>query len=419
MEENNIQPEIEKTDNRSTPRKPHKLKKKIGLVILAVVLTLILAFIGIAAYTVLFHEPDTGANEPPPFDTSALISPIAPETNKDANGSEEPTVPGETQPSAETQELRSEQKIFNFLFVGQDRIALNTDVIMLISFNTTKNTVNVLQIPRDTYIEISTYSGKINGLYAHYYLSNGYNIKDGLRKFANTLEQSLCIKIHNIGHINLDGVVAIVDAIGGVDVNVPAAITYYDQTLKQNVTIPAGKQHLNGTQAERFVRHRSSYLQADIGRIDAQKAFVSAFIQKLKSSFNASTVSKFVDIAFKNVTTDVSLADAVFYAKQLLKVDMNEINLMSMVGRGAMSNPDGTGLSFWIMVRKNICEMINTYFNIYDFEITDAIFDPNRIFTSTIRYPHINYIYTRQDISTDDPHSAGDINDSSIHIPHF
>ena len=149
--------------------------------------------------------------------------------------------------------------------------------------------------------------------------------------------------------------------------------------------------------------------------MDAQKAFVSAFIQKVKSSFNVSTVTKFVDIAFDYVTTDLSLSDAVFYAKEMMNVDMSNIGMMSMVGSGAT----GDGLSYWVMVRKNMREMIEKYFNIYDFEITDSIFDPNRIFTNTSHYSHFNSIYTRQDLSTPDPHSAGNINDESIYIPHF
>ena len=414
----NSKDEFEKeTENTETPK---KRKKKYGLIILAVILTVLAAVASIAAYTVLLHEPDTGVDAPPPFDTGLLNVP--PATNKDepdeSGKSPENTATetvSETEPSDPNAIPREKQKIYNFLFVGQDRIALNTDVIMLISFNTTTDKINVLQIPRDTYIRISTYAGKINGLYASFYLNNGGDVKKSLRSFANTLEQSLCIKIHNVGHINLNGVVAMVDAIGGVDVNVPSTITYFDETLKANVTIPAGKQHLDGKKAEGFIRHRSSYLQADIGRMDAQKAFVSAFIQKLKSSFNVGTVTKFVDIAFKYVTTDVSLSDAVFYAKEIMNVDMSNITLMSMVGSGAT----GDGLSYWVMVRKNMREMVEKYFNIYEFEITDSIFDPNRIFTNTSLYSHFNSIYTRQDITTPDPHSAGNINDNSIYIPHF
>ncbi len=390
-----------------------RIYKRIGLIILAIILIALVSVASVIAYTYFFHEPDTGVNEPPPFSTGVLNVTTPPETLE--NESSDETLLAETVPETTPDKLpRSKQKIYNFLFVGQDRVALNTDVIMLISFNTTTNKINIIQMPRDTYIRTKVYSGKLNGLYAQYYLTNGRNTTEALRSMANTLEQSLCIKIHNVGHVNLNGVVAIVDAIGGVDVNVPVAYSYYDEATKQSGTVPAGLQHLNGMKAEGFIRMRSKYLQADIGRIDAQKIFVSAFIKKLKSNLSVSTITSFVDTAFKYIKTDVSLADAVFYGKQLLEVDLEKINMMSMVGRGA----SGSGLSYWIMVRKNMCEMINTYFNIYDFDITDAIFDPDRIFTNTTNYSHFNSIYTNQSIATTDPHNADEINKDSIYIPH-
>ena len=413
----NQQTEI--TPNNTQKRTPNKkrIRKRIGLIILAVFLIVLVSAGAVVAYTYFFHEPNTGVNDPPPFATGGLNETTPPETTDETSEIEtsDETVTLETVPETTPDQLpRSQQKIYNFLFVGQDRIALNTDVIMLISFNTTTNKINILQLPRDTYINTSVYSGKLNGLYAHYYIKNGKKTIEALRSMADVLEQNLCIKIHNIGHINLNGVVSIVDAIGGVDVNVPVAYQYYDETTKQNVTIPAGVQHLNGIKAEHFIRMRSKYVQADIGRIDAQKIFVSAFIKKLKSNFTVTTIANFVDVAFKNVKTDLNAADAVFYGKQLLEVDLNQINMMSMVGRGA----SGDGISYYVMVRKNTCEMINTYFNIYDFDITDAIFDPNRIFTNTGKFSHFNSIYTNQSITTSDPHNADDINNESIYIPH-
>lgn len=413
---NNQQETKTDTTTEKTPNKK-RIRKRIGLLILAIILIALISVVGVVAYTFLFHEPETGVNEPPPFDTSKLNETTAPETTTETVEIETSaeTLPPETIPETDPSTLpRGEQKIYNFLFVGQDRVALNTDVIMLISFNTSTNKINILQIPRDTYIRTKVYSGKINGLYAQYYIKNGKKTPEALRSMADTLEQSLCIKIHNVGHINLNGVVAIVDALGGVDVNIPVSYKYIDVDTKQTVTVPAGLQHLDGIKAEHFIRTRSIYTQADIGRIDAQKLFVSAFIKKLKSNFTVSTIANFVDIAFKYIKTDVSLTDAVFYGKQLLDVDLEQINMMSMIGRAT----SGDGISYYVMVRKNMREMINTYFNIYDFEITDSIFDSERIYTNTTNFSHFNSIYTIQNISTTDPHNANDLNNDSIYIPH-
>jgi LCP family protein required for cell wall assembly len=409
------------TEVTETKVKKKKKGKIVLLIVLFTILALLLGVVGYAVYAVKFHTPDTGTDDPPPFATDGLFetedTTSPPETGTGTGtdtDTDTATTPEETQ---RPEPPKAKQNVYNFLVVGQDRVALNTDVIMLINLNATTHNINVLQIPRDTYIELSTYSGKINGLYAHYFVRNGRNKKVALRMFADTLEQNLCIKIHNIVHINLDGVQQIVTALGGVDVNVVSPITLF-YTDGTPVFLDIGLHHLDGYLAEQFIRHRSSYIQADIGRMDAQKIFMSAVIKKVQQNFNVSTIADLAEIVFKNTTTDINLTDGIFYAKELLNIELEYINFMSMVGKGSMSNEDGTGLSLYVMVRKNMREMINSYFNIYDFTITDSIFDRNRVFTSTEKYPHINQHYINENVNTKDPFSADDINDSSIKIPH-
>ena len=416
--------ENNQNDNNSLVDDTQKKKKSVKKIVLSVILVLVLAILAVGIYIGFIHKPDNGANSPPVFDTQGFDETIdglyeLPEgeesltTDTSANTEESTTEPVDPNTLP-----RSEQDIYNFLFVGKDRIALNTDVIMLINFNTSTKKIAVLQIPRDTYIQLGYYNGKINGLYAYYYLTNNNDSKVAMRLLADTLEQNLCIKIHNTAYIDLNGVAAIVDSLGGVEVNVPSPISYNSSTQKKTVTIPAGLQTLNGESAEHFIRHRSSYLQADIGRIDAQKAFLSGLIKKVKSEFNLTTISKLVENAFEYMSTNISLPDAVYFAKQLLGVEMSEIKFMSMLGCGAWSNPNGGGLSYYVMVRKNMREMIDTYFNIYDFSITDGIFDKNMVFTSKTIYPHFHKYYIRQDIVTEQPYNADNINDNSISIPH-
>ncbi|MBR5313912.1 MAG: LCP family protein [Clostridia bacterium] len=403
------------TESTETPAPKKKKKGKlILLIILITIFALLLGAVAYAVYTVKFHTPDTGINEPPPFATDGLKET---EDTTAPSEPEETDEPEETQPTDPSQLPKSQQKIYNFLVVGQDRVALNTDVIMIVNFNTTTHKINIMQIPRDTYIELSTYRGKINGLFGHYFMKNGRDKRVALRMFAETLEQNLCIKIHNFVHINLDGVREIVDTIGGVDVNVSAPFTIYG-TEGKIIYLSVGLHHLDGYLAERFIRHRATYLQADIARMDAQKIFMSALLKKVKNSFNINTIPKLAEVVYDNTITDVSFTDGVYFAKELLNVNLEEINFMSMLGKSTMTTFDGNGSSVYVMIRKNMVEMIDKYFNIYDFSITDSIFDTNRVFTSTKIYPHINKIYINENTETDDPYSADEIIDNSIDIPH-
>ncbi len=403
-----------------TEQKSKKKKRSVLKILLYVFFAIILSLFVLIVF-LLINKPDNGANVPPPFDTEGLHETI-PGLNELPEGESpletETTVSETTSPTPQTTP-KSEQDIYNFLIVGCDESTIYTDMIMLINFNTTTKNISVLQIPRDTYVQLSYYNGKINGLVPYHYITNNRDIKVALEKFASELEQHLCIKIHNYACINLAGVKSIVDTLGGIDVYVPAPMTYHDPRYKHTVTIYPGLQHLDGYQAEAFIRHRSTYAQADIGRIDAQKIFLSALLKKIKTDFNAATIIPLISDFFKYVTTDINLADGVFFARQMLDISMSDIRFMSMMGTSIGSNPDGTGLSIYVMARKNMREMIDKYFNIYDFPITDGIFDKNLVFTSKNYFPHVHKYYIRQDIVTPEPHDAQDINDNSISIPHF
>jgi len=116
---------------------------------------------------------------------------------------------------------------YNFLVLGHDRAANLTDVIILISYDIKQQTISMLQIPRDTYVELDDYSyHKINGAYNYYMTAarkNGSSNpeKDGCRGFASFLETNLCVKIHYCAVMDLDGFSGIVETIGeGKGINI-------------------------------------------------------------------------------------------------------------------------------------------------------------------------------------------------------
>ena len=122
--------------------------------------------------------------------------------------------------------------------------------------------------------------------------------------------------------MNLDGFVNIVDALGGVEMNVPYRLYYPDPAQNLYIDLYPGYQTLTGAEAEQFVRFRHGYLQADIGRQNAQKMFMSAFIQKAKSSLNISNVGTLTTVATEiidNLTTDITVSDFVYFAKEMLE----------------------------------------------------------------------------------------------------
>ena len=272
---------------------------------------------------------------------------------------------------------------YNFFVLGRDKAAFLTDVMMIVNVDTANNSVTIMQLPRDTYISGNYPTNKLNAVYStiyHKYWSETGNEADAakfaLDEFTKLIEQSLCINIHYSAIMNLEGFKNIVDILGGVDVDVEFPMRYRDPDQELYIDIPAGTQHLNGAQAEGFVRYRYGYAAADMGRQDAQKKFMFALFTKLKSTLSISEISRLTQVTneiYDNLLTDIPAADVVFFAKCLLGIDASSIRMLTIPG----SLPAN---GYFVINKAGTIHVVNTYFNAYSAEITDYMFDQNRIF---------------------------------------
>ncbi|MGN1127541.1 MAG: LCP family protein [Candidatus Flemingiibacterium sp.] len=368
-----------KNNNNLQKRRPAKRRIPVYKIVLAVlVIVLLAAIVGGAAFLKL-HKPSVDTDIPFQTDTEPPDTIDQPDTTL--------PVSTDTEPSTPSGSFTRDTESVNFLVVGRDAASWNTDVIMLVNFNMREGSLSVMQLPRDTYIEIDQVRGRINTAMktmrsAAYSknpsLSQEELLKAGMAGMCELLEKSLCIQIDGYAHINLEGFRGIVDAIGGVKMDVPYDMDYEDPEQDLYIHLKAGTQILDGKKAEMFVRFRDGYVQADIGRIDAQKLFLTALFKQLKSSMTVSTIPKLAEQVFKYVTTDLPLADIVIYAKKLLGVDMEKISMMTLHGSALQTE---TGAWYYCMNRAATLDMINTYFNVYSDPITDAIFDKTQAFT--------------------------------------
>ncbi|MDD4773458.1 MAG: LCP family protein [Eubacteriales bacterium] len=300
-------------------------------------------------------------------------------------------------------------------------MGLNTDIIMLISFDINNGAINILQIPRDTYMVVNSYPHRINSVYAlmynNAYKNNEKDIEDAaMHDFASLLEQNLSIEIDYYALCNLKGFGNIIDIIGGVKMDVPQNMYYEDPEQDLYINLKKGIQTLNGDKAEQFIRYRSGYVEADIGRMDAQKLFISALIQQLKSSISVSTLAGIAEEAADNIKTSLTLAEIVYFVKEFYLIDNADMNFITFPGESARSEIT-TGAWYYVMHRADIHALINLYFNVYKTEIPDAQFDSKRVFTN-IKKPHINDIYNTE-LSGDLQElirSAEEINKEGINI---
>jgi len=191
----------------------------------------------------------------------------------------------------------------NILFLGSDNRPdepARADTILLMRVNGGKKTMSQLSIPRDTLVDIPGYGeGKINSAYAY----------GGPALMIQTVEQFTGVPINHYVQLDFDGFPEIVDAVGGVDIDVPKTIdsqypVEYDWT---DVHFDAGPQHMNGDRALVYVRVR--YSDDDFQRMGRQQQFMEALQKRFTSPFNMARLPLTAPGMIGALTTDLSTND--------------------------------------------------------------------------------------------------------------
>lgn len=436
-----------KEKKKDTARKKNTKLTGSQIALIAVVFILYTVVIVTASWILFYKPAQQKKNEDMPFDTTPLsgaeVNPAPPVREGDAadpagqnpegasgstdgkpeDGAADPSgdKSGTDASSSKTESAwKVRDGLYNILVVGMDKQANLADVTMLVNVNTADNSITVMQIPRDTLITTGVATDKINAQYAtlvkSYYLAGDDDCyMSALSQYARLLEQSLCIKIHKTVLVDLEGFPAIVNTVGPIRVFVPGPMYYEDPYQDLYIAIGEGWQELDGEAAEGFVRFRSDYVQADLGRMNAQKIFLTALYQKVVSLLKKMDVGKITELAqvvSYNVTTDMSVSDLVFFAKSFLSIGTENVTMLTIPGDMA----DEYYGSHYVINRAATLNIINDHFNIYENKIEDNIFDRNWTFCynydvyTSVYYAPAAYAYTSE-------YTADEIAEDGIDIP--
>ncbi len=227
----------------------------------------------------------------------------------------------------------SDKEPVNVLIVGIDAKnesnskGARTDTIMVANFNPTSKAVTIISIPRDTRVQISGRTGldKIN--HAHAY--------EGIEGAIRTVEDFLDIDIHYYYRIDYNGLSKLVDDIGGVEIDVPMNMKYYDPYADPplKIDIKKGKQILDSSKALQFVRFRKGYSDQDLGRIDAQHTFLRALADKLLDPMTVLKLPKLLETVTTYVETDMPPSVITSYAMKAVSINIDNINMITIPGQ--------------------------------------------------------------------------------------
>lgn len=259
----------------------------------------------------------------------------------------------------------------NILFLGIDRIGQNrsnsllTDTIIIVNVNQSGE-ITLLPIPRDLWID--SLKTKINALY--YYGEKSDEIT-GEELVKNTLEDLMGVEVHHTLLLDLNSVEKIVDAVGGIEVEVMESFVD-DQYPRDDVPPDAmpvssryktisfskGKQTLNGSRSLEYIRSRKSENEnenTDEARSERQEKVINALINKIASKEtlqNASSLGNLYALWHQEIQTSLSDEDIISYASKLypkqIVLKTVTIPIRSADEMGVLFNPPIKKYNQWV-----------------------------------------------------------------------
>ena len=244
---------------------------------------------------------------------------------------------------------------FTILFLGFDSKDNGSgdlhDVNYLAQFNLHTASLNILQIPRDTFTPDYTGSPthKFNSIYTW-----GNPKETPIQRVVTAVEENYSIPVDAYCTTTCDNVATIVDLIGGVPINMP-----FKMVFEADKVIPEGEQTLSGEQAEWMIRFRHGYQNGDIGRVQGQRLFMAAAMKKL-ISMNTIQIFNVTNKVYDQelIATDMSLEDVARLADLAGTIDMEHVHVFMLPGESAMVQEQ----SVWSVHKKAALNLVNRYF---------------------------------------------------------
>ncbi len=318
-------------------------KKKAGKVILIILLVLVLlAGIGYAVLEFVIKPPDTN--------------------------------PGGVTDNTNTTHVDGRKDgVYTFLVAGTDQISNNTDTIMIGSFDTVNHKLNIVSIPRDTLINIQHEVKKANAAYhyAAYYKnvegSSYYNC-DPVQSMRKELVKSMLgFDVDKYVLVNLDAAAEVVDAIGGVEFDLPIDMNYDSKKQDLHIHLNKGLQTLSGEDFVKVMRFRSSYAGGDLQRIEMQQKLLSALADQMLTLGNVPNLTKVAQIVADNMETDMTTENIIYFAKEFLKLGKDDVKFMTLP---KLSTGSVFGYSYVFTDIDAWLKMVNESLNPWTTEVT-------------------------------------------------
>ena len=211
-----------------------------------------------------------------------------------------------------------------------------SDTLMVASIDPKKNQASLLSVPRDTRVKIKGHGfDKVNAAYAY----------GKERLTQDTVENLLGVNIDHYVIINTKSFAKIIDALGGIDIDVPKRMYYEDPWDDDGgliIDFRPGMQHMDGAKAITYVRYRDE--EGDLGRIRRQQDFIKACLDKMVSPAIIPKLPTIIREVMDSIQTDLSFRQLLEFAGTLKESKQNGLKTDMVPGRPLYID----GISYWI-----------------------------------------------------------------------
>lgn len=254
--------------------------------------------------------------------------------------------------------------VYTILLAGNDDGTGNTDTIMVGKLDTVRHKIDFVSIPRDTIINVEWDNRKLNSVYWGS-KNNGGNGIDALRSHVKKLTG---FDVDCYAVIDLEAIIEVVDALGGVYFDVPQAMDYDDGPV---IHLQPGYQLLDGEAAMGLCRYRKGYVNGDLERIEMQHEFLKAAAEQFIRLGNIPNVGKVTKILADNTDTNLSAANIAYFIRQALMCSPENINFYT-----APNTPQEVHeLSYTFLDLYDWLDMVNSTINPYTTPVTEGKLD--------------------------------------------
>ena len=215
-----------------------------------------------------------------------------------------------------------------------------TDTIMVASYDPKEQQASILSIPRDTFIgdykSSATSWDKINAVY-----------QTGAENALKEVNELAGLNIQHYVMVDTAAFKALVDAVGGVEFDVPMDMDYDSRAQDFHIHLKAGLQVLDGNKAEQLVRFRHNndgstypyeYGIEDVGRTRTQREFIKALVKQSLKAQNLLKINEFIEIANKYVETNLDFDTLKDYVPYITEFNMSELKTETLPGESVVAN---------------------------------------------------------------------------------